>query len=287
MLTKGVLTDGTEIDYARGIMHGVYRGLKTIGHSGGDAGFRSHVVYFPGQKFGVAVFSNLGSFDPGAMALRIGDIYLAPQLAPAAPVPAVESKAPPAEAAHAPQPITLSPDKLKAFAGTYWLDSNLLRRLVVDKDRLVYVRSSDNKSELAPLSPTRFKMLGVAGEVYLDFADMSGGLYNRFVFTESNGARIGAKRIEPFEPNEAQIKEYTGTFYSEELDVRYVITARAGSLVVRPGMGEEVEAGPMKKDVFAAGRFMIEFDRDGKGRVSGFRISTGRVLNLKFVKTGR
>ena len=77
MLTKGKLTDGTEIDYARGIMHGVYRGLKTIGHSGGDAGFRSHVVFFPGQRLGVAVFSNLGSFDPGAMAMQVADIYLA------------------------------------------------------------------------------------------------------------------------------------------------------------------------------------------------------------------
>jgi CubicO group peptidase (beta-lactamase class C family) len=287
MLTKGVLANGTEIGYARGIMHGAYRGLKTIGHSGGDAGFASHVVYFPGQKFGVAVFSNLGSFNPGAMALRIADIYLAPQLAAAAPAPAVESQAPPAAAGPAPQPITLSPETLKAYAGTYWLDSNLLRRLVVDKDKLVYVRSSDNKSDLVPLSPTRFKMLGVPGDVYLDFAAMAGGLYGGFVFTESNGAKIKAKRIEAFEPNEAQLKEYTGTFYSEELDVRYAIAARAGSLVVRPGVGEEAEAGPMKKDVFAAGRFMIEFDRDGKGRVSGFRISTGRVLNLKFVRAAR
>ncbi len=60
METKGVLNDGTEIGYARGLEIGVYKGLKTIGHSGGDAGFRSQVIYFPGERFGVAVFSNLG-----------------------------------------------------------------------------------------------------------------------------------------------------------------------------------------------------------------------------------
>ena len=59
---------------------------------------------------------------------------------------------------------------------------------------------------------------------------------------------------------------------------------RAGSLRIKPGLGEEVEAGPLKKDFFAASRFGIEFDRDGKGRVSGLRISTGRVLNLKFTR---
>jgi len=287
MLTKGVLTDGTEIDYARGIMHGVYRGLKTIGHSGGDAGFRSHVVYFPGQKFGVAVFSNLASYDPGAMALRIADIYLAAQIAAAAPPQAVESKAPPASAGPAAAPITLSPEALKAYVGTYWLDSGLVRKLVVDKDKLVYVRSSDNKSELAPVSPTRLKMLGVPGDVYLDFAGLSGGLYSGFVFTESNGSKIGAKRIEPFEPNEAQLREYAGSYYSDELDTRYDLVLRAGSLRLGVGHNEEVAVAPMKKDVFGAESAKIEFDRDGKGRVSGFRVSTGRVLNLKFVRLAR
>ena len=282
MLTRGKLSDGTEIDYARGIMHGIHRGLKTIGHSGGDAGFASHVVYFPGQRFGVAVFSNLASFDPGATALRIADIYLASQLAAASPAPADESKAP--TSTPAPGPFTLAPESLEAFAGTYWLESNLVRKLVVDKDKLVYVRSSDNTSDLAPLSPTRFRMLGVPGDVVLEFTGKAGGLYNAFTFTEANGARIGAKRIEPFEPTEAQLREYAGTFHSEELDVRYVVTVRAGSLRIKPGLGEEVEAGPLKKDFFAASRFGIEFDRDGKGRVSGLRISTGRVLNLKFTR---
>jgi CubicO group peptidase (beta-lactamase class C family) len=282
MLTRGRLSNGTEINYARGIMRGVYRGLETIGHSGGDAGFASHVVYFPGQRFGVAVFSNLASFDPGAMALRIADVFLASPLAAASPAPAGESKAPAPVPASG--PITLAPESLAAFAGTYWLESNLVRKLVVDKDKLVYVRSSDNKSDLAPVSPTRFRMLGVPGDVFIDFTDRSGGRYTAFVFTESNGARIGAKRIEPFEPNEAQLREYAGTYRSEELDVRYVVTARAGSLRIKPGLGEEVEAGPLKKDSFAASRFRIEFERDGGGRISGFRVSTGRVLNLRFTR---
>jgi CubicO group peptidase (beta-lactamase class C family) len=287
MLAKGVLTDGTEIGYARGIMIGSYKGLKTIGHSGGDAGFVSHVVYFPGQRFGVAVFSNLGSFDPQGMALRIADIYLAPQLATAAPAQAVESKAPPAASGPAAAPITLSPEGLRACAGTYWLDSGLVRKLVVDKDKLVYVRTADNKSELAPLSPTRFRMLGVPGDVFLDFSDLAGGLYNAFVFTEANGAKIRAKRIEPFEPNEAQLKEYAGSYYSDELDTRYDLKLRSGSLWFGAGHNEEVQVVPLKKDLFSAERAQVQFVRDARGRISGFRISTGRVLNLKFVKLAR
>ena len=286
MLTKGVLTDGSEIDYARGIMIGAYKGLKTIGHSGGDAAFSSHVVYFPAQRFGVAIFANIGSFDPAGMAMRIADIYLAPQIAAAAPTPAIESKMPPAAGPEA-GPITLPAESLKAFAGTYWLDSGLVRKLVVDKDKLVYVRSSDNRSDLVPYSPTRFKMLGVPGDVFLDFSDLAGGLYGAFIFTESNGAKIPAKRIEPFEPTEAQLKEYAGSYYSDELETRYDLELRSGSLRFGVGHNEEVLVVPLKKDFFAAERGRIQFVRDKRGAITGLQISTGRVLNLKFVRTSR
>ncbi len=287
MLTKGILTDGTEIDYARGIMIGSHKGLKTIGHSGGDAAFASHVVYFPAERFGVAVFANTGSIDPAGTAMRIADIYLAPQIAAAAPTPAVESKMPPAAAGPAPEPITLPAESLRAYVGTYWLESGLVRRLIIEKDKLVYFRSSDNKSELTPYSLTRFKMLGVPGDVFVDFSDLAGGLYNAFVFTESNGAKIPAKRIEPFEPSEVQLREYAGSYYSDELDTRYDLILKSGSLLFGAGRTEEVRVVPLKKDLFSAGRAMVQFVRDGRGRITGFQISTGRVLNLKFVKTGR
>ena len=44
------LTDGTVIDYADGLFVGKYRGLKTVDHSGADAGFRSYLLRFPEQR---------------------------------------------------------------------------------------------------------------------------------------------------------------------------------------------------------------------------------------------
>jgi len=211
--------------------------------------------------------------------MRVADIYLAGRFTEPA-VPAGQAPA----AKPAPAPITLSPEGLEACAGTYWLESNLLRKLVVDKDKLFYVRSADNRSELAPLSPTRFRMLGVPGDVLLDFTDKSGALFNAFTFTEADGSKIGAKRVEPFEPAEAQLKEYAGSYYSDELDTRYDLELRSGSLWFGAGHNEEVRAVPQKKDFFSAESGQIEFERDKKGRVTGFRISTGRVLNLKFVR---
>ncbi len=279
MLTKAVLTNGTEVPYGRGISVDTYRGLKTIGHSGGDAGFRSHVVYFPEARFGVAVFSNLGSFNAGGMAYQVADIYLASQLKPA--------EAPAAAAAAPLTPITLSPKDLEPMVGTYWIESSgFVRKIILDKDKLIYFRAVDNTTELIPLSPTKFQMKGVQGNVYVDFSDKVGDRYNSYTVTESNGSKPVAKRIEPYEPTESQLKEYLGSYYSDELDARYDMTLKSGSLWV-DGQGHQ-EGSPLaaqKKDFFSGGGyFRIKFERNGRGVITGFLISTGRVLNLKFVK---
>jgi CubicO group peptidase (beta-lactamase class C family) len=283
LLTKGVLSNGTEIPYARGIELGAYQGMKTIGHSGGDAGFRSQVLYFPEERFGVAVFSNLGSFDPGALSRQIADIYLAAKLGrPEVLSPAAK---PPAAAADL-KPISLPAKSLEAFVGTYWIEtSQLLRRIIRDNDKLFYVRSDDDKSELTPVSETKFKMRDEPGNIYVVFSDKAANLYNTYTLTEENGQTFEGKRIEPFLPTEAELKEYTGSYYSDELDTRYEFGLRSGALQLRAGHTEEVPVSPVKKDVFSsASRLRIEFLRDGQGTITGFTVSTGRVRSLKFVR---
>ena len=79
--TKGILNNGDTLDYAFGLIHGDYKGLKTIGHSGGMLGYRTHMLRFPDQRFSVIILSNLFSIKPGDLAKKISDIYLADVLA--------------------------------------------------------------------------------------------------------------------------------------------------------------------------------------------------------------
>ncbi|HET9532790.1 MAG TPA: serine hydrolase domain-containing protein, partial [Blastocatellia bacterium] len=71
MYQQGVLNTGQKIDYAFALGIGKYRGLRTVGHSGGDAGYRSHVVWFPEQRFAVAVLSNLATFNPVRLSQQV------------------------------------------------------------------------------------------------------------------------------------------------------------------------------------------------------------------------
>ena len=71
MFETGVLNNGKKLNYAFGLVMREYRGIKTVRHSGGWAGFRTHIVLFPEQKFSAAVLSNLSTMKPVPLANQI------------------------------------------------------------------------------------------------------------------------------------------------------------------------------------------------------------------------
>src|SRR5262249_52547030 len=107
MQTQGVLNNGTQIQYASGLMIGQYRGLKIVEHSGGDAGFRSYIVRFPEQHFSPIALCNAGEANPTQLSYKVADVYLDKQLAPLPP-PAPK----PAE-------VKIDPRLLDAYVGDY------------------------------------------------------------------------------------------------------------------------------------------------------------------------
>ncbi len=77
MQERGRLNDGTLLDYAFGLSHGVRNGLPTIGHGGVMLGFRTHLLRFPSIGFSVVVLGNVDTFDAYASARQVADICLA------------------------------------------------------------------------------------------------------------------------------------------------------------------------------------------------------------------
>ena len=118
MHQRGVLNNGKQIDYAFGLNIGEYRELKTVRHSGSWRGFRSHLMRFPDQRFGVVILCNLDTFNPLSLAEKVADLYLADVLAP---VEASESE----KAAEPDESIKsepLSPERLTEFEGDYYTE---------------------------------------------------------------------------------------------------------------------------------------------------------------------
>ena len=118
MHERGVLNNGEQINYALGLNIGEYRGLKTVGHSGSWRGFRSHLIRFPDQKFGVVILCNLDTFNPLGLAEKVADIYLADVLAPVEASEPDKAAGPTEET----KPESLTSEQLAEFEGDYYTE---------------------------------------------------------------------------------------------------------------------------------------------------------------------
>jgi len=276
MLCKGVLNNGKEIDYARGLGIGVYKGLKTVSHSGGDAGFRSYMVYFPGETFGVVVLSNLASSRPRQLAMQVADIYLADTFKTGKKE---EEKKPLKK-------VKLKKKQLLACIGTFWVEtSKRLREIVLEKKTLFYVRSGTNRSTLVPVSVSSFYMKEYP-YVAVRFSRPVEKKFTRMKILMLNREPILARRVEPFKPTGEILKEYTGTFYSTELDVKWRLFISGGTLNRKIPRNPKEALKPLIKDFFdvVEGYGTLFFQRDTRGEISGLTINTGRILDMKFKK---
>jgi hypothetical protein len=85
-------------------------------------------------------------------------------------------------------------------------------------------------------------------------------------------------------PASVPLSDYTGTYGSDELDVRFVIALRDGNLVIRRRPADEFELRPVYADDFQSGGGLgtLRFARDANGKVTGFSFYAGRVLDVRF-----
>jgi hypothetical protein len=89
-------------------------------------------------------------------------------------------------------------------------------------------------------------------------------------------------------PTLAQLAEYAGTYYSEELDVRYALIVKDGKLILRRKKFDDSALRPTFADSFTDPDLGdIKFIRDSMKHLSGFELNAGRVRHLQFSKESR
>ena len=271
--TRGVLNSGKELHYAFGLMHGEHRGLKTVSHGGAWGGFRAQLIRVPDHEFSVTVLSNLGSVNPSALANRVIDIYLADHLAP-------EKKKAETKTAET-QVISVDPEVFDLYMGKYQLDIGLMFEVLKENNRLWIQVEGQPKFELQPLSETRYYLEMVDGQV--TFAKDESGRVTKITLHQG-GRDIKGKRIESSVLTPEQMKDYTGEYYSDELQVTYQLYVKQGKLYAQIGKKDKIELNVMTKDTFAGAMFTGTFERNVDGHITGFSLDAGRVKNLKFVR---
>lgn len=275
------LNGGETTSYAAGLRVDEHRGLRRVGHSGSDAGYRSFCARFPEQRYGVAVLANLGSVTPETLAMRIAAVDLGDLMFPDEADAATDVASPP-----------LFPGETAAahLAGSYVV-SGLGTPLEVTASggRLTIKLGEGQQVDMIPadaaLRAFKIPSLQATAEV----ADGGAGgrdsaAPNIRLKLKLPGQDLDVRRILPL-PGPDGLAEFAGCYYSPELDTEYNIVVRDGRPVVTHRRHEDYGLLATGVDVFdgdkaRAGR--MDFTRDGDGRVDGFLYTGSRCRNLRF-----
>jgi CubicO group peptidase (beta-lactamase class C family) len=275
MEERGVLNSGDTIAYAFGQGVGRYKGLKIISHSGGDAGYRTNLGRFPDQKFSVIIMSNLSSFNPSGMGLKIADLYLKDLLQ------TEESELEPDKEI---QSIEIDPKIIELYTGLYELEPGVSLTLNRGGYQLMIRIPGEGWQTFLTLSETRFSSQD--GSVEIEFSkDSQGKVSSMIIFKD--GEETIARRTDPFSLKPEQLKEYTGKYYSEELKTSYTLVVEDTILITNHQRHDNIVIQPQSKDLFTTGSWavgQIQFERDANDKITGFRLNSGRVRNLLFVR---
>lgn len=264
MHRQGVLNSGEVISYASGLQVGTYKGLPVVEHSGSTAGYRGHLARFPEQGFAFAVLCNASTANATALLFQVADLHLGRALQ------ATELPPPPGA-------MSLRPEELQAFAGTYR-----------DTRTGVPVQISLREGGLwtqgrlfLPVGEGRFVAPGGAGSLIFDPRPAGGPRASAVLGTPGQpGVRL--EPVEPFSPGTPELRVYEGTYRSEEAEATYKVVVEDGGLVLRDRWGEGTPLRPLYRDAFAGGGVTYVFRRDAVGQVMELSWSESRVWDLRF-----
>ncbi len=274
--TTGKLSNDEAIDYAFGLTVGEYRGLKRVSHGGSWVGFRAHLTRFPDQRFSVAVLCNLSTASPGTLAHRVADIYLSEEFTERADDGEAENSA-----SEARERVEVPEEELRRFSGHYWNESEK-RAWEIDFEggQLLLRLGPDAEVALLQLADGRFSIerFGNAG---VRFTELEGGEPRKMIVSRGAGSAIPFERFEPVSPSPEILDEHTGTYHCEELNARYVVAMKNGTLGFAVGHLHDQPLVPLFPDVFQyPDGVTFTFGRDGSKSVDRLTLDVGRTRDL-------
>jgi CubicO group peptidase (beta-lactamase class C family) len=279
MLERGKLNNGEQLDYAFGLVVGKYKGLPTVDHAGGDAGYRSDMTRFPEQHFSAAVLCNSADTNPPALVRQVADILLANDLKASEPAPTKEtakSSGPP-----------LSAKQMAELAGIYWnREDDAFEKILVKDGKLQINIGGDEFHALKPAGETSFHVADVpwGDQVEIRFLPASSEKPRRL---EQNFGREKPDVFESataFTPSGTELGEYVGAYLSEEIDPVYRIVLQDGNLSLTRLKNKAETLRPALRDVFTGDIGTVRFTRDSRQRIFGFVLNAGRIRHFRFQK---
>lgn len=274
--TVDKLNDGSPNNYAFGVNVDEVMGYKRVQHGGSVGGFRAYASTYPEEELNIAILTNYSAANPRGKESEIAEILIDEKQMIGVITTADKE---------APVTYELTNDQLKYFVASYWNDrDNFARKLYVSQDTLRYWRSEDSETPLVPVAVNTFKMVGVGAEVFVKFdMDENGNKVMSVIEGEARPTQFIP--FTPLEFPEQLYPDYSGRFYSPELESTFDVVTDGERLMGHHARHGDFPLFMLKKDVLELpGYFVIKYQRDANDAITGVRISNGRARNVWFEK---
>jgi CubicO group peptidase (beta-lactamase class C family) len=157
-------------------------------------------------------------------------------------------------------------------------DAGFRSSLLRFPDQNFSVMALGNTAEFDAISITK-----AVADIYLD---------DDYLFkNKSVSPRKNSKKSKnPSRKDDVNLEDFTGEYYSEELNTTYTFSIKYRQLVAEHSRLVDITLNHLHKDSFNGDAWFfsdIAFTRDANNVINGCKVSSGRVRNLKFVKISK
>lgn len=264
MHKPGVLNDGSEIDYAGGLMLSPLENVQSVTHTGSTAGYRAYLGRFPEQGISIAMLCNASNVSTGGSGGRIARAFLGD---------AVQEES-------APDYRTESEGfDLQPFVGLYREPLTGGPLEITLREGVLYARSTP----LLPLSGSEFQV-GSGDRRYV--FDRYGSTVVGFRVEDWQYSDRRYERVTAWTPSATELNAFEGEYRSEDAETTYRVTATEDGLEIWQRPNNTFMVSPVYDDGFQSGGRIVRFLRDGAGRVTELSLSIGRVYDMRFQRAG-
>ncbi len=280
MTTPNTLTSGDTTGYGYGLFIDEFRGLRRIHHGGSDIAHRSTFMTFPEVRGGVVVLSNNATFS-GGIPTQIAEAFFGDVLE----AEDAESDAPAEQVAGPFDPESWDPASFDELAGRYALDQmpTVTLTFVREGDSIFGQLPGQPRFELEPTSDTTFTLVGVPASV--TFHRDEDNEVTHLVLHQNGNHRATRMEGEEWSPSAEELAEYTGRFFSEELETFYTVEIDEDHLVIRHRRFDDVVLAPGKDPDSFTGGFPLSdatFERNAAGQITRLVVGNGRARGIIF-----
>jgi CubicO group peptidase (beta-lactamase class C family) len=258
--TSATTENGEATGYGGGVFVRTYRGLRTLGHDGVHAGYRTDAVAFPDQRVAIVTLCNGASIAPQELTQKIAAVYLGDQLA--TPAPSVRTP----------------PKALAALAGVYW--SPLTDEVVRVEMKDGGLRPAGASTPLDSLGGGLFRSGETSRWQFNPAAKSAAGAGELRIWDAWPAPRVFTRVQAPL-PTPAALATFAGQYRIGEVDMTYTVLMADGKLRLRWPRQSDLVLEPVGGDRFVSGPWTLTFTRSEAGAVDGLTLTARRLRRLR------